>query len=122
MKLQAAKADAITQRQVPVQGGNMSGEPVAFTLGSGSSDMFGMYDENNATMALDDRMYTWTALTDTDKPSANVPDAPYQEETRCKITLPDIEYIKQQRDMDIRGSDAPLPVANTPPATPTRVV
>lgn len=100
---------------------NRSGEPMAFMLGTGSADTFASYDESRPDQRMDDRSYTWTSYEDTSQPNITTT-APYQEETRQKITLPDIEYIRQQRDMDIRGGDCVINLSQIPPATPTRIV
>lgn len=99
-----------------------TGEPLAFSLGCNSSDMFSSLDGENEN-ALGDRIYTWTSFNETNAPVvATSADAPYQEETRGKISLPDIEYLKQQRDMDLRGGEPVVNLANMPQSTPTRIV
>jgi hypothetical protein len=110
--------------------GSIDGEPSAFSLGSGSSDLFSPFaaDDNAKVddITFGDRLYTWTNFNDTTLSASLAPtngsDVPYQEETRGKISLPDIEYIKQQRDMDLRGGEPVVNLANMPQATPTRIV
>lgn len=98
------------------------GEPSAFMLGTGSADAFASYDESSLDQVPEDRLYNWTSYNSTEESKPLMSDVPYQEETRQKISLPDIEYIRQQRDMDIRGGDCVINLSQIPPATPTRIV
>lgn len=126
LKLQEEKMKAAATASGPGgDGGPIDGEPLAFSLGSGYSDVFSSFDEKNEnSTALGDRIYTWTSFQESVTPptAAVDPSVPYQEETRGKISLPDIEYLKQQRDMDLRGGEPLINLANMPQATPTRIV
>lgn len=102
-----------------------SGEPYAFSLMSGGGcDTFTLY-ESDAPDDLKDRVSPWSNIEDAlvapEHINTETPN-PYQEETRQKISLPDIEYIRQQRDLDLRGGDTVINFTQLPAAAATRVV
>jgi hypothetical protein len=71
-------------------------EPSAFVLGSSLSDKFSMIE--NSDNHMDDRVYTWTKVDTTENVDGR---GPYQEETRKKQELPDIDSIRAQRDLEL---------------------
>ncbi len=73
-------------------------EPSAFVLGSSLSDSFSMIE--NAENHMDDRLYNWTTV-DTVSNEKVDGRGPYQEETRKKQDLPDIDSIRAQRDLEL---------------------
>jgi hypothetical protein len=120
LKMQAKKIEDATSPNIPMGSGGLN--PEAFTLTCGGlADMFSPYDDDGPAK-LSDRLSTWTPIEDTTSPASPADAAPYQEETRQKISLPDIEYIRQQRDMDLRGGDIVINLNQIPPAAPTRLV
>lgn len=100
------------------------GAPAAFALNMGMSSDYSVYEGTNENVVLNDRVCNWTDFNDleNDAPPVANDQTPYQEETRGKITLPDIEYIKQKRDLELRSGEPIANLTNMPPATPTRVV
>jgi hypothetical protein len=85
------------------------GEPFAYSMASSSSmsDNFAMIEQDVHPMhGLQDRAYTWTSLQDSFEKSASVhPDAPMQEETRTRKSLPDLDSLRAQREMELKESD-----------------
>lgn len=97
--------------------------PSAFVLGANLSDNFSPFAGNDehhdfSNTHLNDRVYNWTSVNDTgsNTPSSEVS---LQEDTRVKKSLPDIDFIRQQRDMDMRGE---VNVNSMPPPTATRTI
>ena len=100
----------------------MNGSPAAFTLGANLSDSFSPFSSGDnghhdfSNTQLDDRVYNWSSVTEpTTQTTSQHP--PLQEDTRNRKELPDIDFIRQQRDVDLRGE---VNVTSMPPATPTR--
>lgn len=84
------------------------GEPVAYSImGLGLSDAFSSIEEHDQPKeGLNDRSYAWTTLDTTQEDKASVfANNPYQEETRAKKMLPDIDAIKIKRDMELTQND-----------------
>lgn len=112
LRMQASKVEA---RQ---QASNADpSAPSAFVLGANLSDNFSPYAEqdNNSADHVDDRVYNWSHVNEA--PPSIDPAQPLQEDTRTKKSLPDIDYILQQRDMDLR---ADVTVNTMPPPVATR--
>lgn len=126
LTMQAKRTEAMMQPHMPGGGAAPSSSdegPYAFVLGSGTSDTYSPYDDTDENSVAHDRIHSWTPLNDAGaQPAALSQEMPMQEETRCKITLPDIKFIQQQREMDLRGEAAIVNLSNMPPATPTRIV
>jgi len=95
-----------------------SSDPAAFVLGAGVSDNFSMYEEH-AGDNLGDRVYAWATLQDQSS-SVNSQNMPFQEDTRTRKELPDVDYIRQQREIDLRGEQLVNP-GSLPPPTATRL-
>lgn len=96
-----------------------SDEPSAYSLGSSHSDQFSMI-EGESTDGLFDRSYVWTNITeksDSLNPRENMP---IQEETRSKKELPDINAIREQRQLELQ-QESHLNISALPPPTSTRV-
>lgn len=74
-------------------------EPIAFVLGSSSSDMFSSVDHEDVAHR-NDKAYNWSTLEDP-IPFAPVHDGPFQEETRKKQDLPDIDTIRAHRELEL---------------------
>lgn len=122
LKMQEMKAKK--ESEMGGRSGGGDGGPAAFSLGMGLSSDFAVYEGANEDVPLNDRPFTWTNFNEIENnapPPAN-DSTPYQEETRGKISLPDIEYIRQQRDLELRGGEPLVNYSNMPPATPTRIV
>lgn len=85
-------------------------EPMAYSISSnGLSDAFAPidHDANVAESTLDgltDRAYAWATIDKEDQASVFA-NTPFQEETRNKKMLPDLDAIKTQRDMELTQSD-----------------
>lgn len=73
-------------------------EPSAFVLGASLSDRFSMIE--NADSHMEDRLYNWTTVDTAQNVQADGR-GPYQEETRKKQELPDIDSIRAQRDLEL---------------------
>jgi hypothetical protein len=101
----------------PLNSEGTQGDPSAFVLGSSAADMFSAYDDTNAAQ-FDDRVYTWAHVEDLGNNVGN--DVPFQEETRSKKDLPDLDMIRQQRELDLRGENH-LNTSMIPPPTTTRI-
>lgn len=84
-------------------------EPSAYSMTSSNSlsDNFAMIEEEVHPMqGLQDRAYVWASLQDsTDKPATVYPDTPLQEETRSRKTLPDLDSLRAQREMELKETD-----------------
>lgn len=101
---QEQEPQGVVTNQVPT-------DPVAYSMSMGGlSDAFAPidHDDNVAESRLDgftDRSYAWAAV-ENEKDQASVfANAPYQEETRNKKMLPDLDAIKTQRDMELTQND-----------------
>lgn len=86
-------------------------EPAAYSISSGGlSDAFAPID-HNMTVAesvldgLDDRSYNWSSIAVEKEQVSVFANTPFQEETRNKKMLPDLDSIKTQRDMELTQSD-----------------
>lgn len=107
---------ASAQNDTPPQSASSLSNPSAFTLGSSSSDSYSLLDAQGGVLEnhLDDRTYNWSNVTNGQDPPLQ-PIAPLAEDTRTKKDLPDIDFIRQQRDQDLRGevnvNSLPHPVA-----------
>lgn len=95
--------------EAPKVDANATSEPFAYSMGSASSlsDNFAMIEEDVHPMnGLQDRAYTWTSLHDSFEKAATVyADAPMQEETRTRKSLPDLDSLRAQREMELKESD-----------------
>lgn len=84
-------------------------EPSAYSMTSSNSlsDNFAMIEEEVHPMqGLQDRAYVWASLHDSnDKPTTVYPDTPLQEETRSRKTLPDLDSLRAQREMELKETD-----------------
>lgn len=83
-------------------------EPAAYSItGMGLSDAFSSIEDHEQPQGgLNDRSYAWTTIDTTQEDKASVfANNPYQEETRAKKMLPDIDTIKIQRDMELTQND-----------------
>ena len=82
-------------------------EPMAYSIQmSGGSDKFSMIEESNHPMqGLDDRSYNWTGIQGNTPEPTVFANAPFQEETRSKKGLPDLDSYRAQREMDLKQSD-----------------
>jgi hypothetical protein len=114
-KIFSSKPKSDTQQSNP-RSQEAPGNPAAFTLGAGSADSFASFENEAETSSLTDRVYTWATVTEpTQTINTNIP---IQEDTRTKKDLPDIDYIRQQRELDLRGE--PLNQVSLPPPSVTR--
>lgn len=91
------------------QGNNgNNGSPAAFTLGASLSDSFSPFasgdnaHQDYSNTQLDDRVYNWASVTESTTHNTNMR-PPLHEDTRSKKDLPDIDLIRQQRDVELRG-------------------
>lgn len=100
-KLLSMSAPAEEQSSKPIGQPTSMGNPSAFTLGANLSDNFSSIADDGASNQLDDRVYNWSNINQIGTQS--LPDMPLQEDTRVKKDLPDIDYIRQQREVDLRG-------------------
>ncbi len=89
-------------------------QPSAFALGAGT-DAFSMIDSEDA---FSDRAYSWTPIQENHE--TGVDPLLLQEESRTKKSLPDMDAIMQQRELDLRG-EINLNVKQLSPPTSTRV-
>ncbi len=87
-------------------------EPMAFVLGSSSADAFSAFDDDSSHHR-DDKVYNWSMIEDP-IPFAPVHDGPFQEETRKKQELPDIDTIRAHRELELNEKNA-NPTVITPP-------
>lgn len=95
------------------------GEPLAFALGMETSSTFSLVDGGDPTGS--DRNYVWTHIGDMqEQPSAMVQNVAMLEETRGKKELPDLDMLRQQRELDLHGENH-LKESALPPPTATRV-
>lgn len=84
------------------------GTPAAFTLGANLSDSFSPFSSADTShndysnTHLDDRVYNWSSVSEasSDKVSMH---PPMQEDTRSRKELPDVDLIRQQREVELRG-------------------
>lgn len=82
-------------------------EPSAYSITSSNSlsDAFAMVEKDDHPMdGLNDRAYLWASV-QTNENASVFPDTPYQEETRSKKQLPDLDTLRAQRDMELKQSD-----------------
>lgn len=123
LMMQMKKVEEATAPHIPGEDRGESGNgPAAFSLTCGGlANMFSPF-EGDEPVELKDRLSIWTPIQDTTTPAPSAETSPYQEETRQKISLPDIEYVRQQRDLDLRGGDMVINLNQMPPASPTRIV
>lgn len=76
-------------------------EPLAFSLGSISSDYFSNIEEDN--LSSKDKNYNWTALDDSnDKESNTLKKPTINIDDKISNKLPTMEEILQQREKDIK--------------------
>lgn len=98
----------------PGEMNQQQGGPSAFVLGANLSDNFSSYDGDNAHEHMNDRVYNWSSVSDQSQ-TPITDNTPYQEDTRTKKGLPDLDTLRQQRDMELRGevnvNSMPHPVA-----------
>lgn len=99
-------------------------EPMAYSISMcGLSDAFAPIDHNvnvaeSTLEGLSDRSYNWASI-EIEKDQASVfANTPFQEETRNKKMLPDLDAIKSQRDMELTQND--LNTSQLLPPTCTR--
>lgn len=99
---------------------DMSGEPAAFTLGSLHSDAFSVLEGSDHHT---DKNYSWTSIFDNPTASdAGAQAVAYQEETRTKKELPDLNAIREQRQMDLqRHQENHINIPALTPPTSTRI-
>lgn len=85
----------------------LSNEPSAYSISSsGLSDAFAMLEDSQHPMdGLNDRSYLWASVQNNTNTASVFPDSPYQEETRSKKSLPDLDALRAQRDMELKQSD-----------------
>ena len=105
-----AKPESVANASANGNANSPMGEPFAYSMGSSSSlsDNFAMIEQDVHPMqGLQDRAYTWTSLQDSfDKaPVHATADAPIQEETRTRKSLPDLDSLRAQREMELKESD-----------------
>lgn len=96
-------------------------EPMAYSIASsGLSDAFSSIEEQDTpSYGLDDRSYAWATLDKEPESVAVFSNSPFQEETRMKKNLPDLDAIKSQRDMELTQND--LNTCQLLPPTATRI-
>lgn len=94
------------------------GEPLAYVLGSAHSDQFSMIEGEDHS-GLFDRSYVWTSIHD-NAPLTTGREMALQEETRSKKELPDINAIREQRQLDLQQENH-LNISALPPPTSTRL-
>lgn len=94
-----------------------NGDPIAFALASAHSDQFSLIDSDE-TSGHSDRNYAWTSIFDQTSDNTNV--SAFQEETRTKKELPDINAIREQRQIDLQ-QQTDINVSTLPPPTSTRL-
>ncbi len=93
--------------------------PLAFTLGAQHSDPFSMIEGDEA---LADKNYVWASVFDTSPAIGGTQEIAYQEDTRSKKELPDINAIREQRQMDLQQhQENHINIATLTPPTSTRV-
>jgi hypothetical protein len=104
----------------PVQ--SQPSEPMAYSIGgmtSRLSDAFSSIEDSEQPMqGHHDRAYAWTTLEQTPLDVSVSSSTPFQEETRTKKHLPDLDAIKSQRDMELTQND--INTTQLLPPTPTR--
>jgi hypothetical protein len=91
----------------PPSAAGPAGEPIAYTIGGGAlSDAFAPIEHAPGEMveALADRAYAWTTLGEEAATPAPA-DAPFQEQTRSKKSLPDLDSIRAQRELELSQND-----------------
>lgn len=93
-------------------------EPLAYVLGSSHSDQFSMIEGEDHSGLLD-RSYTWTSIHD-DSSITTGREMALQEETRSKKELPDINTIREQRQLELQQENH-LNISALPPPTSTRL-
>lgn len=97
------------QHEPPImKNDNASGQPAAFTLGANLSDNFSPFSSGDSThndysnVQLDDRVYNWSTVSESTT-QAQTQQPPLHEDTRTRKDLPDIDIIRQQREVELRG-------------------
>lgn len=82
-------------------------EPIAYSIGNaGISDAFSaINDHEHPCSGLDDRGYGWMPLDANGGGASVFADNPFQEETRMKKNLPDVDSIRAQRDLELTQND-----------------
>lgn len=90
--------------------------PMAYVLGSTHSDQFSMIEGEDLS-GLTDRSYAWTNIHDD---AAITNNEPFQEETRSKKELPDINAIREQRQLELQQENH-INISALPPPTSTRL-
>lgn len=98
-----------------------NGSPAAFTLGANLSDNFSPFTSGDNThhdysnTQLDDRVYNWASVSEVTEQNQSMRQ-PLHEDTRSRKELPDIDIIRQQRDVELRGevnvASMPTPLAS----------
>lgn len=94
-----------------------NGDPVAFALASAHSDQFSLIDRDESS-GHSDRNYAWTSIFDDASAGTNV--SAFQEETRSKKELPDINAIREQRQLELQ-QQTDINISALPPPTSTRL-
>lgn len=94
------------------------GGPQAYSLGSMHSDQFSMI-EGEPTNGLFDKSYVWTSIHESPASMNQADNMPLQEETRSKKELPDINAIREQRQLELQQENH-LNISALPPPTSTR--
>jgi hypothetical protein len=91
-----------------------SEEPLAFTLGASSTDAFSAFDHDHHDR--NDRVYNWSSVDQIPFATPH-PEAPFQEETRKKQELPDIDTIRAHRDLELNDKTPPINAIHPPSFT-----
>jgi hypothetical protein len=93
--------------------------PSAFTLGAQHSDAFSMIEGDEA---LTDKNYVWASVFDSSPTISGTQEIAYQEDTRSKKELPDINTIREQRQLDLQQQqENHINIAALTPPTSTRL-
>lgn len=104
--------------------GGVDGEPLAFTLGAQHSDVFSMLEGSDDHS---DKNYAWASVFDNGSGAVGAAGAAsgemaFQEDTRSKKELPDINAIREQRQMDLQQhTENHINIATFTPPTSTRI-
>ncbi len=115
---QQPKADASVTNNVSGTGDLNSG-PAAFTLGSLHSDSFSVLEGSDHHT---DKNYAWTSIFENPASDTGAQAVAYQEETRTKKELPDLNSIREQRQLDLqRHQENHINIPALTPPTSTRV-